>query len=418
MSSHKPVYIVDMSRTPFIRAEQSPGPFSASDLAVAACRPLLLRQPFLPAALGEVITGCMMPSSEEANISRVISLRVGCGKEVPAYTVQRNCASGMQALDSAMKDIQLGRHELVLAGGVDVMSRAPLIFNAGMARWFSCFSASKTWTQKLKMLLALRPSFLVPEIALLKGLTDHTIRMSMGQTAEEMAYRYHISREAMDAYALQSHTRAIQAQKNKSLTHIVPLINPTNGNVIATDNGVRADSSMEKLAKLKPFFDKPFGVVTAGNSSQITDGAAYMILASEEAVKKFNLKPRAKIVDVAWVGVAPEVMGLGPAVAIQKLIQQQNCSLNSIDYWEINEAFSAQILGCLAELKNIAQDRLNIYGGAIALGHPVGASGARIVMQLINALENNNAKRGVASLCIGGGQGGAMLIERMAGEIQ
>jgi acetyl-CoA C-acetyltransferase len=446
MRNHKPVYIVDMSRTPFIKAEQGPGEFSASDLAVTACRPLLLRQSFLPRELGEVVTGCMMPSSEEANISRVISLRIGCGKEVPAYTVQRNCASGMQAIDCAIKDIQLERHDLVLAGGVDAMSRAPLLFNAGMTSWFSRLASSKIFSQKLKTLFQFRPQFLAPEIALLKGLTDHTVRMSMGQTAEEVAYRYQISREAMDAYALQSHMRAMQAQKNKSLTNIVPLINPANGNVVAIDNGVRADSSLEKLSKLKPFFDKPFGAVTAGNSSQITDGAAYMILASEEAVKRLNLSVRAKIVDVAWVGLAPEVMGLGPAVAIQKLMQQQNCELNSIDYWEINEAFAAQVLGCLCAINEpceadnpslerpsprgtpglrdelsashskIPVSRLNVYGGAIALGHPVGASGARIVMQLINALENNNAKRGVATLCIGGGQGGAMLIERVSGE--
>lgn len=413
--SNKPVYIVDMSRTPFIKAEQGPGLFSASDLAIAACRPLLLRQPFLPTELGEVVTGCMIPSSEEANISRVISLRVGCGKEVPAYTVQRNCASGMQALDCAMKDIQLGRHELVLAGGTEAMSRAPLLFNAEMTRWFARFASSKTFAQKLKTALQFRPKFLIPEIALLKGLTDHTINMGMGQTAEEVAYQWGITREAMDAYALQSHTRAMQAQKNKSLTNIVPLINPINGTVIAEDNGVRADSSLERLAKLKPFVDKPFGLVTAGNSSQITDGAAFMILASEEAVKRLNLPARAKIVDVAWVGLAPETMGLGPAYAIQQLMKQQANSFSSIDYWEINEAFSAQVLGCLKAIapNEISQEKLNIYGGAIALGHPVGASGARIVMQLINALENNNAKRGVASLCIGGGQGGAMLIERI-----
>jgi acetyl-CoA C-acetyltransferase len=315
-----------------------------------------------------------------------------------------------------------------------------------MTSWFSRLASSKIFSQKLKTLFQFRPQFLAPEIALLKGLTDHTVRMSMGQTAEEVAYRYQISREAMDAYALQSHMRAMQAQKNKSLTNIVPLINPANGNVVAIDNGVRADSSLEKLSKLKPFFDKPFGAVTAGNSSQITDGAAYMILASEEAVKRLNLSVRAKIVDVAWVGLAPEVMGLGPAVAIQKLMQQQNCELNSIDYWEINEAFAAQVLGCLCAINEpceadnpslerpsprgtpglrdelsashskIPVSRLNVYGGAIALGHPVGASGARIVMQLINALENNNAKRGVATLCIGGGQGGAMLIERVSGE--
>lgn len=407
----KPVYIVDMSRTPFVRAE-GVGAFSASDLAVAACRPLLLRQSFLPSELGEVVTGCMIPSSEEANISRVISLRVGCGKEVPAYTVQRNCGSGMQALDSAMQDIQLGRHELVLAGGTEAMSRSPLLFNSEMTKWFSRFVGSKTLSKKLSTLLQFRPKFLVPEIALLKGLTDHTVRMNMGHTAEEVAFRYKISREAMDEYALKSHQRAMYAQKNNLLTNIEPLINSVNGNVISADNGVREDSSLEKLAKLKPIFDKPFGHVTAGNSSQVTDGAAFMILASEAAIKKYNLKPRAKIIDVAWAGVAPEVMGLGPVAAIQKLLQQQNCDFNSIDYWEINEAFAAQVLGCLSELNNISQEKLNIYGGAIALGHPVGASGARIVMQLINALENNNAKRGIASMCIGGGQGGAMLIER------
>lgn len=415
----KPVYIVDMSRTPFIKAGQGPGAFSASDLAVAACKPLLLRQKFLPTELGEVVTGCIIPSSEEANISRVISLRVGCGKEVPAYTVQRNCGSGMQALDSAMNDIQLGRHDLVLAGGTEAMSRAPLLFNAEMTRWFSRFALSRTFSQKLKTALQFRPKFLVPEIALLKGLTDHTIRMNMGHTAEEVAYRYNITRDAMDAYALQSHARAIQAQNNHSLSNIVSLINPINGAVISVDNGVRADSSAEKLAKLKPIFDKPFGTVTAGNSSQVTDGAAFMILASQDAVKKFNLKPRAKIIDVAWAGVAPEIMGLGPVAAIQNLLRKQGHSFSSVDYWEINEAFAAQVLGCLKAIApdQISEDRLNIYGGAIALGHPVGASGARIVMQLINVLENNDAKRGVASMCIGGGQGGAMLIERMNGEL-
>ncbi len=411
---NKPVYIIDMSRTPFMRVAQGPGSFAAADLAIAACRPMLLRQKFLPSDIGEVVTGCMIPSSEEANISRIISLRLGCGKAVPAYTVQRNCASGLQALDCAMKDIQLGRHDLVLAGGTEAMSRAPLIFNSGMTKWFSRFMSSKTLSEKLKVLLQFRPGFLSPEISLLQGLTDHTIRMGMGQTAEEVAYRFHISRQAMDEYSLQSHKRAIDAQKNHKLSNIISLVDPMSGQVIVEDNGVRADSSLEKLAKLSPFVDKPFGLVTAGNSSQITDGAAFLILASEKAVEKYDLKPRAKIVDIAWAGVAPEVMGLGPVAAIEQLFQQQACDASSIDYWEINEAFAAQVLGCLSALENIDQEKLNIYGGAIALGHPVGATGVRIVMQVINALENNNAQRGVASLCIGGGQGGAMLIERGA----
>jgi len=411
------VYIIDMSRTPFLRVEKGLGSFSASDLAVLACQPMLLRQTFLPAEVGEVITGCMIPSSEEANISRIISLRLGCGKTVPAYTVQRNCASGMQALDSAVLDIQSGRHDIVLAGGTDAMSRAPLMFNSAMTRWFSALAASRTLSQKIKTFLHFRPHFLSPEISLLQGLTDHTIRMSMGQTAEEVGYRYHVSRQTMDEYALRSHMRSIDAYKNKHLSNIVPIVDAQSGKIIIEDNGIRADSALEKLAKLKPFFDKPFGLVTPGNSSQITDGAAFMILASEEAVKKYGLKPRAKIIGTAWAGVAPEVMGLGPVAAIQKLCRENSCSFDSIDYWEINEAFSAQVLACLrafaGEGQSIPEDRLNIYGGAISLGHPVGASGVRIVMQLINVLENHDAKRGIASLCIGGGQGGAMLIERV-----
>lgn len=408
------VYIIDMSRTPFIKAEKGPGHFSAADLAVAACAPMLLRQNFLASDIGEVIAGCMIPSSEEANIARIIALRLGCGHSVPAYTVQRNCASGMQAIDSGMKDIQLKRHDLVLAGGTESMSRAPLLFNAQMTKWVSQFAFSKGWQKKLSTLFAFRPSFLKPEIALLKGLTDHRIRMSMGQTAEEVAFRYNISREQMDEYALQSHIRAIHAQNNNQLSDIVPMIDPISNNMIEKDNGLRFDASIEKLSKLKPFFDKPFGAVTAGNSSQITDGAAFLLLASEEAVQRYQLKPRAKIVDMAWVGVEPETMGLGPVVAIQQILKQQGRDIKEIDYWEINEAFAAQVLGCLSALNSsIEMKTLNPYGGAISLGHPVGASGARIIMSLINALENNHAKRGIASLCIGGGQGGAMLIERI-----
>jgi len=404
------VYLVDAKRTPFLKAANPPGFFSAADLAVHAARELLLKY---PVEVDEVIVGSVMASSKEANIARVIGLRLGLSHTVPAYTVHRNCASGMQAIDDAMKDIQLGRADIVLAGGVDAMSRAPLLFNEKMVRFLSQLSRAKTITQKLKLFTRFRPSFLKPEVALLQGLTDPVVGLNMGQTAEELAYRYGITREAMDAFALKSHERLLAAQAADVFKHdIVPLVSEK-GEVLAQDDGVRADTTLERLAKLKPIFEK-VGSVTAGNSSQITDGAAFLLLASEAAVKKYGLTPRAKINAIAWAGVEPEIMGIGPVYAIRQLLAQHNISSIDVDLWEINEAFAAQVLACLTALEGaIPENQLNVYGGAIAQGHPVGASGARITMQLLNALEHQEKQHGIASLCIGGGQGGALWLERV-----
>lgn len=423
------VYIVDGLRTPFLKARGKPGPFSASDLAIDAGRELLARQPFAPSEFGEVILGCVMPNADEANIARVVALRLGCGKSVPAWTVQRNCASGMQALDSALKDIATGRHDLVLAGGTEAMSRAPLLFNSKMATWLGGLSAAKTFPEKLLQLSKFRPGFLSPVIALLQGLTDHTVNLNMGQTAENVAYRFGITREQMDAFAMESHQRVIAAQENNYLNDVTAAYS-YKGDSFITDDGVRRDTTLEKLASLKPFFDRKFGSVTAGNSSQVTDGAALLILASADAVKKYHLPVLARIVDVEWAGLDPAEMGLGPVYASTALLKRYNLHLNDIDFWEINEAFAAQVLGCLAAWESeeycrehlgldkafgrIDPARLNVDGGAIALGHPVGASGARIVLRLVNILKRKNAKRGVATICIGGGQGGAMLIENVS----
>lgn len=424
------VYIVDGVRTPFLKARGKPGLFSASDLAVSAGKELLARQPFAPSELDEVILGCMMPSPEEANIARLVALRLGCGKAVPAWTVQRNCASGMEAIDNALKDIATGRHDLVLAGGTEAMSRAPLLFNNSMVNWLSGFSNAKTFTGKLKQFSQFRPGYLKPVIALLKGLNDPVVNLSMGQTAENLAYRFAISREQMDAFAVESHQKVAQAQDNNFFTHMVKPVYATNGQYFIADDGVRRDSTLEKLATLKPFFDKKFGNVTAGNSSQVTDGAALLLLASKEAVQKYKLPVLAKIADVQWAGLDPAEMGLGPVYASTALLKRYNLRLDDIDYWEINEAFAAQVLACVAawESESYCRDflglegafgtlnlnRLNIDGGAVALGHPVGASGARIVLGLTHILKRNNAQRGVATICIGGGQGGAMLIENVS----
>lgn len=428
-SYQRDVYIVDGARTPFLKAKGKTGPFSASDLAVNAGKTLLDRQPFSPKELNEVIIGCVMPSPDETNIARIIALRLGCGKAMPAWTVQRNCASGMQALDSAAKDIACGRSDLVLAGGTEAMSRAPLMYNSEMANWLAGLASTKDWKARLKAYGKFRPAFLKPVITLLRGLTDPIVNLSMGQTAEILAYRFNITRTAMDQFSLASHQRATAGQEDHRYAEIQSIF-ANNGEFYLADDGVRRDGSIEKLATLKPIFDKKFGSVTAGNSSQVTDGAALLILASKEAVQKYRLPVLARIVDAQWAGVDPAEMGLGPVYATHKLLKQQNLSINNIDYWEINEAFAAQVLACLAAWESddycrqnlgldhafgqIDKSRLNVDGGAIALGHPVGASGARIVLHLAQVLRRQQAKKGVATICIGGGQGGAMLIENVS----
>ena len=426
-----PVYVVDGARTPFLKARNRPGPFSASDLAVAAGRGLLLRQRFAPTELDEVILGCASPSPDEVNIGRVVALRLGCGEKVPAWTVMRNCASGMQAIDSALINIRSGRSSLVLAGGVDALSRAPLLFSDAMVLWLSNWYAAKSSGQKLAALASFRLRNLAPVIALMKGLTDPNVGLMMGQTAENLAYRFGITRGEMDDYAAQSHRRVLAAQASGHFAHeIIPLYDRS-GNVYSADDGVREDSTPEKLGRLKPYFDRKFGNVTAGNSSQVTDGAAWLVLASEDAVREHGLPVLGRIVDTQWAGLDPAQMGLGPVHAATPILQRHRLGLNDIDAWEMNEAFAAQVLACLrawasddycheqlgaeGALGVLDQARLNVDGGAIALGHPVGASGARVVLHVLNVLQRTGGSRGMASICIGGGQGGAMLVERVDG---
>ncbi len=422
----KAVYVVDGSRTPFLKAKGL-GAMTGSDLAVAAGTALLNRQPFLPSQLDEVIIGSAMPGPDEANIARVVALRLGCGDKVPAFTVMRNCASGMQAIDNAAMQIASGRSHLVLAGGTDAMSHAPLLFNQKMAGWLSHWFTAKKTTQKLSLLTQLRPGYFAPVIALLRGLTDPVVGLNMGQTAEEIAFRFDITREQMDAFASESHIRLARAFAEGRMGEVVPVID-SKGRVHDHDDGIRPGSTVENLAKLKPFFDKKYGKVTAGNSSQITDGACLLLLASEEAVKEHGLQVIGRIIDSQWGALDPAEMGLGPVHAMTPIMQRQNLKTEDIDCWEINEAFSAQVLACLAAwddpdycknqlglkqaMGSPSLKRLNKDGGAIAAGHPIGASGARIVLHVLHDLQHNNGSRGMASICIGGGQGGAMYLER------
>jgi acetyl-CoA C-acetyltransferase len=424
----KAIYIVDGARTPFLKSRNRPGPFAASDLAVHAGRALLTRQPFAPTELDEVIVGCASPSVDEVNIGRVIALRLGCGQHVPGWTVMRNCASGMQALDSAIANMEAGRSNLVLAGGVDALSRAPLLFSDAMVHWLSNFYAAKSLGQKAAAVAKLRLAYLAPVIGIMKGLTDPNVGLIMGQTAENLAYRFGITRTRQDEFAARSHARVIAAQEQGHLGEIVPMFDDR-GNLYQADDGMRKDSTVDNLAKLKPFFDRKYGTVTAGNSSQITDGAAWLVLATEEGVKRHGLKPLGRIVDSQWAGLDPAQMGLGPVHSATPILRRHGYGLNDMDAWEINEAFAAQVLGCIEAWKSDAycreqlgadgalgdldMEKLNVDGGAIALGHPVGASGARIVLHVLQVLKRTGGRKGMATICIGGGQGGAMLVESL-----
>lgn len=428
-ASGRPVYIVDGARTPFLKARGRPGPFTPVDLAVQCGRPLLDRQDVPRDAFDQVILGCVNVIADEMNPARVAALRLGMGAAMVAYTVQINCGSGMQSIDSAFRAIQAGQADLILAGGAESLSHAPLVFRQDAAAWFGSLMAARSLGARVKTLAGFRPRFLKPVIGLERGLTDPVVELNMGRTAEIVAHLFRVSREASDAYAAESHRRLALAQGSGWLADEIEPAMARYGASFEADDGVRPDSTPEKLATLKPVFEPPYGKVTAGNSSQITDGASWVILASEAALEKHRLKPRAVILDSQWSALDPSIMGLGPTLCATEILKRHGLGMADIDLWELNEAFAAQVLSCLAAwndadycetvlgldgpLGRIERDRLNPDGGAISLGHPVGASGNRIVLHLVNALHRMDLHRGIATECIGGGQGGAMMIERI-----
>lgn len=423
----RPVFIVDGARTPFLKARGGPGPFTPVDLAVQCGRPLLARQPFSPDAFDQVILGCVNVIADEMNPARVAALRLGMGEAMVAFTVQINCGSGMQSIDTAFRTIQNGTANLILAGGAEALSHAPLVWRREGVRWFAGLAGAKGVLAKAVAALKVRPSYVKPVIGLERGLTDPVTDLNMGQTAEVVGHLFGITRAEADAYAVESHRRLARAQAQGWLVDEVVTAFARDGRFFDRDDGVRPDSTVEKLAKLKPAFERPWGQVTPGNSSQITDGASWVILASEEAVARHALTPKAVIVDSQWAGLDPKVMGLGPVLAATDLLKRHGLALHDIETWELNEAFAAQVLGCLAAWRDdkfcrevlqldgaageIDRERLNVDGGAISLGHPVGTSGNRIVLHLVNAMRRLGTRRGIATECIGGGLGGAMLIE-------
>jgi acetyl-CoA C-acetyltransferase len=310
------------------------------------------------------------------------------------------------------------------------MSRAPVLHNDAMVRVLADLARARSAAARLRVLARLRPRHLKPVIGLVRGLTDPISGLNMGQTAEGLASRFGISRERMDGFALESHRRLARAQDGGRLEELAPLFGG-DGTLYERDEGLRRDADLPGLARLKPAFEPPHGLVTAGNSAQITDGAACLLLASADAVRRYALPVLGRLEDCQWAGLEPSQMGLGPVHAMAPILARRGLGSADVDYWEINEAFATQVLACTEAWQSgeycrqelglerpfppIPPERLNVDGGAVALGHPVGCSGARIVLHLLHVLKRNGARTGMASLCIGGGQGGAMLIRSLAG---
>ena len=423
----RPVFIIDGSRTPFIKARSGPGPFTPVDLAVQCGRPLLARQPFAPDAFDQVILGCVNVIADEMNPARVAALRLGMGERMVAFTVQINCGSGMQSIDTGYRYIREGSANLILAGGAEALSHAPLVWPQAGVRWFAGLAGARGLGARIMAALKVRPSYFKPIVGLERGLTDPITELNMGQTAEVVGQLFGITREQSDAYAAESHRRLANAQKEGFLKGELETAFSRDGRYYDHDDGVRPDSTAESLARLRPVFERPWGQVTAGNSSQITDGASWVILASEDAVAKYGLTPKAAIIDSQWSALDPSIMGLGPVLSATALLKRNELALQDVETWELNEAFATQVLGCLAAWADekfckevlgldgaageLDRAKLNVDGGAISLGHPVGTSGNRIVLHLVNAMKRLGTRRGIATECIGGGQGGAMLIE-------
>jgi acetyl-CoA acetyltransferase family protein len=426
----KQVAIVGGFRTPFVKAWTDFNDIPAQDLGSLLLREILERLDLPAETINEVIIGNIAQPPEATNIARIIALQAGLPQRIPALTVQRNCASGMEAIANAWYRIQAGSGDTYLAGGVESMSRIPLLFNRAATRWFTNLSRAKTFSRKLGTMLKFRFKFFNPVIGLQLGLTDGFCGLNMGETAEVLAKEFKISREEQDRFALRSHQLAEKATREGRLAaEIVPVpLPPRYERVITQDNGIREGQNMEALARLRPVFDRHYGTVTAGNSSQITDGAAAVLVMSESRLKELGFQPLGYIRSFAFSGLDPSRMGLGPAHAVPQALQYAGVTLKDIELIEINEAFAAQVLANLRifdsdgltrkyldqdkALGSISTEILNVNGSAIALGHPVGASAARLVITLLMEMKRRQLNLGLATLCVGGGQGAAFVLER------
>ena len=426
----KPVYLVEGKRTPQVKAGADLQEVAAPYLAHYLIRHLADKHGIPSDAVDEVIIGNTGTPAKYPNVGRVIALEAGLDKKTSGYTVHRNCAAGMEALSQGFIKIASGRSDIIFAGGAESMSQMPLLFSKKMTALFVDLMKAKSGMQKLALLSHFRPEYLKPIIAIEQGLTDPFCGLNMGLTAEKLARELGISRQEQDEFANRSHQRAVAAQKEgRFAEEILPITMGTKlDKVLAEDVGPRANSTVEGLGKMKPYFEKGTGTVTVGNACPITDGGSVWLMCSEEAVKKYNLKPMARMVDYHFHGLEPERMGLGPVLATAGVLKRTGLTLDQMDLVELNEAFAAQVIACQRVMKDktlaakwgldnaigeISAEKLNVNGGGIALGHPVGSTGSRLVVTLAHELRRRKKKYGLATLCIGGGQGGATIIENL-----
>ncbi len=418
-------------RTPFCRMGTELAGLSADDLGRIAVDALLTRTGIDPAVVDEVIFGCVAQPAEAANLARVIALRAGLPERTPAVTVHRNCASGLETITQAEEKMVAGRGEVFVVGGTESMSRIPLFFSECAADRFARLARAKSFLCKAKAAAGFRPSDFRPRVGLALGLTDPVCGLNMGETAEVLVREWKVPREEQDAFALESHRRAVAARE-KLREEICPVYAASDrySGPILDDNGPRPEQSFEALAKLKPAFDRQCGTITPGNASQITDGAVALLVATETRTRKLGLEPLGYLTASAYAGCDPKRMGLGPMHAIARLQSAYPGKFfpADADLVEINEAFAGQVLAVLRAMESsdfardaLGRDRclgspdrkiLNVNGGAIALGHPVGASGARLVLTALRELRRRNGKKALVTLCVGGGQGAALWFER------
>lgn len=423
--------IVSGARSPIAKAGTAFRRVHVTDLVRPVFQEAMYRAGVRGELLEEVILGNVCMPADAANPARVSALWAGVPHQVPALTVQRNCASGLEAVAQAAGRIGRGA-KLVLAGGAESMSTIPLLFPNETLDPMSRLARAKTLWQKLGVAASMRPRHFRPVIGLELGLTDPTCGMIMGKTAELLASEFGISRREQDEFSLRSHQRATAAmQAGRFNDEICPVYLPAGGSgfeAMKEDNGPRANQTMEALAKLKPIFDRRDGTVTVGNSCQVSDGAVAMVVADEDYARAEGLEVLGYVRAYCSVGLDPARMGLGPVFAIHKLLDQTGLTLSDIPLLEINEAFAAQVLACLkamgsarfarehldrtSPLGEVDVDKLNVNGGAIALGHPVGATGSRLVLTMLHEMKRRGIDLGLAALCVGGGQGAAILLER------
>lgn len=418
------IAIVKGVRTPFCKAGGQFQLLESHDLGAIVIRELLERIPIKKEEIDELIFGNVIQNT--GNPARVAAVKGGLPVTCPAFTISRNCASGMEAVVTAANQIALGKSKIILAGGMESMSHFPITFPESIKKFLGSLAKAKTFTQKLRALLSIRPSMFKPVIP---QIDDPLCNLVMGQTAENISRELKVTRKEQDEFALLSQQRANAAIKSGRLTEeIVPVpLPPKYEKMQVNDDGPRENQTLEILSSLRPIFEPLTGQVTAGNSSQVTDGAVCLLLMSEEEAKKRKMEVLGYITATASIGLDPARMGMGPIYAVAKILKETNLHLEDIDLLEINEAFASQIvalekafqsaefckreLGLDQPLGKIDREKLNVNGGAVALGHPVGASGARIILTLLLELKHRKKKMGIATLCVGGGQGEAVLLE-------